>query len=307
MKILAVDDDPLLLDVLHRLLGGIGYSDVVLAEGVEEALQHVAAQTIPFECVLLDIQMPGMDGIALCDKLRRNPLYRDCPIIMVTAMHDKGYVDTAFAAGASDYVTKPFDVADLGIRIRRAHRDLLERRQQRAQEMQAPFALDGVAGALSSGAFEEHLSALGGAERRASCVFALRLDDLRDVQAVLSPRDFRQLVTGVAECIGAELGGGYALAYTGNGRFACLRHGAELIDPEAFGARLQARLDSVVDTILPGAQPDLHVTVGPPMRPRMSVSGGARALVARILERVDEPRSATPDYPHPKPRRALNQ
>jgi len=113
MKILAVDDDESILSILQILVTRAGYDDFVTARSGGEALELIAKARRPFEFFLLDIDMPGMDGIEFCDLLRRLPSYADCPIVMLTAMTERKYIDQAYAAGATDYVIKPFDVNDL--------------------------------------------------------------------------------------------------------------------------------------------------------------------------------------------------
>ncbi|WP_226779150.1 response regulator [Oceaniglobus trochenteri] len=117
MKILAVDDDDSVLQILRVIAERAGYSEIVTVTNAGSALEQIIAAQTPFECILLDIQMPVMDGVELCDLIRRIPDYHDCPIIMITAMSDQQYVDQAFAAGATDFVTKPFDVHSLVARL----------------------------------------------------------------------------------------------------------------------------------------------------------------------------------------------
>ena len=118
MKILAVDDDPIILELLKHALQIVGDHHLVTAESGVEALQ-VAKDHMkePFDCFLLDIQMPEMDGIVLAQKVRGLAGYADTPILMLTAMSDKRYIDAAFSAGATDYVTKPFEISELKARL----------------------------------------------------------------------------------------------------------------------------------------------------------------------------------------------
>ena len=82
MKILAVDDDPIILELLNEVLGSTGYPDVTTVETGADALAAVEDHRQPFDCILLDIQMPGMDGIELCGRLRAMPRYRETPVLM---------------------------------------------------------------------------------------------------------------------------------------------------------------------------------------------------------------------------------
>jgi CheY-like chemotaxis protein len=118
MKILAVDDDPVALDILGATLTRANYLDLTLASSAEKALEKLGKTDVPFDCCLLDIQMPGIDGIELCAAIRDMPDYRHAPIVMITSLSDQGSIDRAYAAGATDYVTKPFNGLELGSRIR---------------------------------------------------------------------------------------------------------------------------------------------------------------------------------------------
>ncbi|WP_108482030.1 response regulator [Oceaniglobus ichthyenteri] len=117
MKILAVDDDEYILEILSMLVIKAGFPDIVTATSAGDALDRITSTSEPFQCILLDIQMPIMDGVEFCDLLRRLPDYGECPIIMVTAMTDKVWMDQAYGAGATDYIIKPFDYNILSARL----------------------------------------------------------------------------------------------------------------------------------------------------------------------------------------------
>lgn len=124
MKILAVDDDAFGLEVLHGLAARAGYPDIVTSQRAGAAPELITAAQLPFQCTLLDIQMPGMNGVEFCDLQRRLPDFSECPITMVTAMTDRKFVDQAYPAGATDYVVEPFAVDDLKSRLGLAARSL---------------------------------------------------------------------------------------------------------------------------------------------------------------------------------------
>lgn len=146
MKFLIVDDDPIILNLMTEILIGFGYEDISCARGGYEALQMLGAQQTRFDCFMLDIQMPEMDGIELCRTIRSTPGYASTPIIMITVMRDISYIKRAFAAGATDYTVKPFDVVELIERIRLAEiitdpdqaRQMAMIRSQTLQDQQQP-------------------------------------------------------------------------------------------------------------------------------------------------------------------------
>ncbi len=120
MRILAIDDEPFIRELLPNFTAKAGYPDVETAESGAAALRLIADSDEGFDCILLDISMPKMDGIETCRRIRSLPGYARTPIIMLTAMVDKNFVNRAFEAGATDYATKPFDLTDLGTRLNAA-------------------------------------------------------------------------------------------------------------------------------------------------------------------------------------------
>jgi two-component system, OmpR family, KDP operon response regulator KdpE len=115
-KILAVDDDPQIRRVLRVTLTGKGY-EVDDARNGEEALEKVRADR--FDLVLLDMNMPGIDGLETCRAIRE---HSEISIIMLTVRDTEADKVSALDAGADDYITKPFSSAELLARIRAALR-----------------------------------------------------------------------------------------------------------------------------------------------------------------------------------------
>jgi len=122
MKILAVDDDQSIVEILELALISMGHEEVQTARCAATALDIIDITREPFDCILLDIQMPKTDGVELCAMIRDIPGYRKIPIIMLTAMSDRKYIDRAFVAGATDYITKPFEAIELNTRLAVAER-----------------------------------------------------------------------------------------------------------------------------------------------------------------------------------------
>lgn len=111
--VLVVDDSDASIDQLVTLLHGY---DVIAATSGVEALDVVDRE--PVELVLLDIIMPEIDGLETCRRLRTDPFNRDIPVVFVTGSDDEAMIEAAFAAGADDYVTKPFCRSELLARVK---------------------------------------------------------------------------------------------------------------------------------------------------------------------------------------------
>jgi diguanylate cyclase (GGDEF)-like protein len=114
-RVLAVDDDEAILDAVSELLAGDGYEVSTLADarGFWDALE----QTRP-DLVVLDLDMPHVNGAELCRVVRTDPRWSSLPVLFLTAHTDTSAVEDVFAAGADDYLAKPFGRAELRARIR---------------------------------------------------------------------------------------------------------------------------------------------------------------------------------------------
>jgi len=114
-RILAVDDSATYLAELAAMLRDEGY-DVVSARSGEEALELLAVQAM--DCILLDLLMPGLSGRETCQRIKAAPAVRDIPLIMLTALEDRGAMLDALEAGADDYIQKSSEFEVLKARVR---------------------------------------------------------------------------------------------------------------------------------------------------------------------------------------------
>jgi DNA-binding response OmpR family regulator len=114
-RILVVDDDPRLLHVVAMYLSIEGY-DVDTAPNGEEGLQHLEAQRP--DLVILDVMMPGIDGLEACRRIKSNPETRQIPVVLFTALSRTDDVESGRAAGANRFINKPFSLIGLGAVIR---------------------------------------------------------------------------------------------------------------------------------------------------------------------------------------------
>lgn len=113
-RLLLVDDQPANIQALHRVFAGD--CQVLMATDGARALQ-LCRERQP-DLVLLDVQMPGMDGHELCAELKADPLLRGIAVIFVTAQHHPDDETRGLDAGAADFITKPFNPAVVRARVR---------------------------------------------------------------------------------------------------------------------------------------------------------------------------------------------
>jgi PleD family two-component response regulator len=140
MRILVVDDSEDERDLADAILRAAGYEHVNAVNSAAEAFQFLAIgesakrEPSPVDLVLLDILMPGMDGIEACARIRGDERYADVPVIMVTRLSDLDSLANAFVAGATDYITKPVNRVELVARARSALKLKAELDRRRARE-----------------------------------------------------------------------------------------------------------------------------------------------------------------------------
>lgn len=112
--ILLADDDDGIAKLVQTALGQAGHQ-VLRARDGAEALQLLERQ--PFDLLLLDLQMPVLDGFATCRALRADPRHAGLPIVLLSARGDEESIRTGFADGATDFLIKPFSVSMLRTRV----------------------------------------------------------------------------------------------------------------------------------------------------------------------------------------------
>jgi class 3 adenylate cyclase len=143
-RILIVDDEPFNLDVLEQELELAGHTSVRAEDGAE-ALEKLKGE--PFDVVLLDVMMPGLDGYAVLERMKADEAWRHVPVIMISALTEMSSVVRCISHGADDYLPKPFDPVLLEARIGAclekkrlhdrevAHLQEIERERRRADEL----------------------------------------------------------------------------------------------------------------------------------------------------------------------------
>lgn len=126
-KILIIDDDPSMLEILSTIIQKKDNYACTLANSALKGLE--LANTLQPDIVILDITMPGMNGYEVCREIKKQKNTKDIPVIFLTASNDVRAKIAAFECGASDYIGKPFEPAEVIARIK-AHIDLRKSQQE---------------------------------------------------------------------------------------------------------------------------------------------------------------------------------
>jgi two-component system, OmpR family, KDP operon response regulator KdpE len=151
-SVLAVDDEPHVLEALSTILESRGYH-VRTAPNGPMALDEIASERP--DVVLLDLAMPGIDGIEVCRRVRA---YSKVPILVLSALSEEARKVKALDAGADDYVTKPFGVQELLARVRAAIRRGQAQRDDEAVIRSGGIEIDQIARRVTVDSNEVHLT-----------------------------------------------------------------------------------------------------------------------------------------------------
>jgi phosphoserine phosphatase RsbU/P len=119
MKILVAEDDPVTRKVLAVTLERLGWDVITAKDGNDawEVFESLKGKGAP-ELAVLDWMMPGLEGIEICRRLRATPGFELVYVILLTSRGDKDDLSDGLAAGANDYIAKPFDPVELEARVR---------------------------------------------------------------------------------------------------------------------------------------------------------------------------------------------
>ena len=134
-RVLFVDDEPSIWRSVQSLLEQHGYQ-VTVAKSGEACLEMARAQ--PPDLILLDVLMPSMSGLEVCQEIRRDARLREIPVVILTAMKDAKLNERAFAAGAEICMTKPFQPENLITSVRMALQNAAQKRRQTEKKMVKP-------------------------------------------------------------------------------------------------------------------------------------------------------------------------
>ena len=242
MRFLAVDDDQFSIDLLKKNLGEHGHGDVTTFLSAKSTLDHLDAVHQPneavchYDCLLVDIQMPEMDGVELCIELRKRSYCLSVPIIMVTSLKAREDVTRAISAGATDYIVKPVNSVDLVSRISAASAIVHEQRSvldqyirfvteemspvTRGASYDLPFNAAEAENFINYRSMEKYLSALHEDDARQVSALAFRIDEESLAKEAVSDDRFLRINRRVARKFSRNLPGEQSFfTYVGRGTF----------------------------------------------------------------------------------------
>jgi class 3 adenylate cyclase len=253
--ILAVDDEPANVALLTKLFRHQGY-DVVGAGDGEAALAAVAEHRPDLVC--LDVRMPGMDGIEVCQALRAEAHNAGIPILMLTSLNSAEDITRGLEAGANDFLSKPFNEAELSARIRSLLRT--KALHDRLADLLGRYVSTTVADEVLRDPFQV---ALGGQRSRVSTLFA----DIRGYTSLAlrhTPEQALDLLNHYLSVVtdAVEAHGGTVADLLGDGIFAFFGAPIGHVDDAERAVRAALEMQAAVARVDVPSMPGVRLQTG---------------------------------------------
>lgn len=318
MKIIAVDDDWVSLNLLSDCLQRERHHDVTLKSSTLDALETLRKEEIPFDCILLDIEMPEMSGIDLCREIRCLGAYPSAPILMITRHRDQASISQAFANGATDYIKKPFDAFEVLTRINIAERLVQERQaaidsyiavrsvfgckppvfsSKHENNIGAFFASEAMQirleGLLPLSVFQNYLEQVSETEVCDAHLFAVRIRDINRIFTSTDAAGFLKFLEAFTCALESEFGAEDTfLSHAGNGTILCAIRSEGGFAPEDAQLSIYKRLkdyyprrwdfDLAPDDIISGRPISLNKAQ------KLNFKRAVKAALARLDQREED-------------------
>ena len=260
MRILVAEDDVISRRILVASLKQWGH-DVVVAEDGDEAWRILQAEGAP-SCAILDWMMPGMDGIEICRRVRKETPAKSIYLILLTAISRKEGLVEGLEAGADDYVTKPFDRHELRVRLQAAARivELQESLRQRVCDLEAAIVerqqaeealrkvslTDHLTGLYNHRGFfnlAEHHTRMARRTKEQSLLIYGDMDGLKEINDTLGHNKGSQAIAAIADILRRTFRDGDIVARLGGDEFAVLAPNLGLRQSTKIVRRLQRNLE----------------------------------------------------------------
>ena len=302
MRILAVDDEPLLLEIVQTALRQLGHDDVTVAQSGAEALAAMDSADPPFDCFVFDIQMPEMDGITLVATTRERAAYRRTPILMLTRVSERESIDAAFAAGATDYINKPLDRIDLKARVGMVERLVAERNRssasavtvltQAAGQHQPPAfetplfleSIESIGGMIEYQALENYVVTLVRKQLFSTAALGFHIKNAAAIYRRAQRMQFEHMLGDVAAVIFEVMQAHNPMfAHAGGGNFICLLPRMAKIDPGATEDEVRIALADLSGLREANGLPIPQLRIGTPVRSTIFSLNRADQLLPRAI------------------------
>jgi two-component system cell cycle response regulator len=255
-----VDDDPAIRRLVRLLLKRSGYDTVEFATGAEAREQ---LERIPWDLAILDRRLPDIDGLVLCQELRLNPEFKSRYVIMLTGEDETEDKIQGLDLGADDYITKPFQYAELLARIRAAKRivDLQKELMDTNRRLERLSITDGLTGLYNHRHFQDELFREFEESARYGRPLSLAMADLdffKKVNDTYGHAVGDEVLKAVARMFKESSRSTDLVARYGGEEFAVLMPETDLDSALAFAEKLRALVEATPVQTQSGA---LHVTV----------------------------------------------
>ena len=284
MKILIIEDELIFRRMVKKYLLEAGYEIVEAEDGLSA---WELFQKEPFQLVITDWMMPGLDGPALVQKIRTSGQKSYTYIIMLTAMDDKDNIVLGLESGADEYLTKPFNSRELiarvasGMRILRLEEELMQARIQ----MEALAMHDGLTGLLNRRAIDEYSEAefnMADRKKQAMSVILLDIDHFKNVNDRFGHKFGDVVLRQVAQTLKEDLRNYDRVGRWGGEEFLLILPGTELKDAVTVAERLRSKTAAVQTSLENGGTFSIHISLG------TACTTGQFQSLAKLIDAADQ-------------------
>lgn len=245
INILVVDDNEFNIDVIVGFLEGYGYVLQKAFNGVE-ALELVKQYS--FDIILLDINMPQLNGFEVCKKLKLNPETKDIPVIFLTASTDRDSIAYAFEIGASDYLQKPYCGIELQMRVKTHLRSkfYLEDIKAKQSKLAQIAVTDNLTKLYNSFYFDSRIKSYQQNGNRFSILY-IKLRNIKQINRMVGVDSANKIIRQYAKILKDIVPNDMLLARLYGSSFGILISGYTNENIQNFSKKLQLELKQIED------------------------------------------------------------
>ncbi len=305
MKILAVDNDLFVLGFLSEMAAKADFPEISTAASGEVALDMLRNENLSFDCLLLDMNLPDINGIELCSLARKIPAYSENPIIILTARTERDLIHRAFGAGATDYVKKPIDITVFQACLRMAKKlwttlneaasdatgidgEELPNTDDHSFALSDEIPIHGIKYLIRYMALANYLNKIPEADMACSQVVGIKIDTIESIYTRASEEEFLYLLTQTADAISNTFRRyDHMMAYTGSGIFTVVAGKEDLETSVELEDKIQNLLDGKDFEYGNGDSLTISISVGNPIRPSKSRTQRVRNTFERAIVRTE--------------------